>query len=71
MGTLYDLSQQYERSIAVQKDVISKNRERLNCARRKSNYKEMQRLNRLLKTLYEEKWELEEKALQLRKYLSS
>ncbi len=71
MGTLYELSQQYENSIAVQRDIIKKNRERLLTARRKSNFKEIQRLNKLLKTLYEEKWELEEKALALRKHLSS
>ncbi|MBQ8504132.1 MAG: hypothetical protein IJ491_07635 [Clostridia bacterium] len=67
-STLKQLGQEYERSIQVQTEIIRKNRERLSAARNKCNFKEVQRLNSLLKTLYEEKWELEEKAVAIKKY---
>ena len=69
-STLEKLCTEYEASIKVQKEIIRKNRERLLQAQKKHNYKEVQRLNTLLKVLYEEKWELEEKAVEMRKYLS-
>ncbi len=62
---------EYEKSIALQTDVIEKNRQRLLCARNKHNIKEVKRLNSLLRVLYEEKWELEEKIREIRKYIST
>lgn len=69
-STLSELGQEYEKSIQIQAEIIKKNRERLAQARKNYNFKEVQRLNSLLKTLYEEKWELEEKAVEIKKYLS-
>lgn len=69
-STLEQLCSEYEASIKVQKEVIKKNREKLLQAQKRHNFKEVQRLNTLLRVLYEEKWELEEKAVEMRKYLS-
>ncbi len=69
-STLKQLGMEYEESITIQKEIIKKNRERLAQAMKKHNFKEVQRLNSLLKTLYEEKWELEEMAVEIRRYLS-
>ncbi len=69
-STLENLCTEYEASIKVQKEIIRKNRERLLQAQKKHNFKEIKRLNTLLKVLYEEKWELEEKAVEIKKYLS-
>ena len=69
-STLKQLCADYEASIRLQKEIIKKNRERLLQAQKKHNFKEIKRLNTLLKVLYEEKWELEEKAVEMRKYLS-
>ncbi len=69
-STLEQLYADYEASIRLQKEIIRKNRERLLLAQKKHNFKEIKRLNTLLKVLYEEKWELEEKAVEMRKYLS-
>ncbi len=69
-STLKDLGLEYENSIRIQTEIIKKNRERLMQARKSHNCKEIKRLNTLLKTLYEEKWELEEKAVEIRKLLS-
>lgn len=69
-STLKDLGEQYAKSIEIQTDIIKKNRERLLQAQKNHNYKEVQRLNTLLRTLYEEKWELEEKAVEIKRYLS-
>lgn len=64
------LYQEYEEAILIQEDVIRKNRDRLKAARIANNLKEVKRLNGLLLILYEEKSELEERATQLREYLS-
>ena len=69
-STFEQLGREYEESIILQKEIIKKNRDRLNVARKRFNYNEIKRLNTLLKILYEEKWELEEKAAAIRKYLS-
>lgn len=70
-SSMEQLQQEYENSIKVQQAVIDKNREKLNKARKQCNFKEVQRLNSLLKTLYDEKWELEERATEIRRYLCS
>lgn len=66
--SLKQLGDEYEKSIQIQTQVIKKNREKLNKARKSYNFKEVKRLNTLLKLLYEEKWEMEEKVVQIRKY---
>ncbi|MBQ4366082.1 MAG: hypothetical protein IJL00_04715 [Clostridia bacterium] len=66
MGELY---LQYEHCIAVQKRVIDRNRRRLRQALHAANAGEVQRLNKVLRVLYEEKSELEERAQGLREYL--
>lgn len=66
--SLKQLGEEYEKSIQIQTQVIKKNREKLNKARKSYNFKEVKRLNTLLKLLYEEKWEMEEKVVQIRKY---
>ena len=66
--SLKQLGEEYEKSIQIQSQVIKKNREKLNLARKSYNFKEVKRLNSLLKLLYEEKWEMEEKVVQIRKY---
>ncbi len=65
-ATLYA---QYTHCIAVQKDVIARYRARLQRAQKSFNMAEVQRLNALLRILYEEKSELEERAVGLREYL--
>ena len=60
---------QYTHCIAVQKDVIARYRARLHRAQQSFNMAEVQRLNALLRILYEEKSELEERAVGLREYL--
>lgn len=65
-ATLYA---QYTHCIAVQKDVIARYRARLQRAQQSFNMAEVQRLNALLRILYEEKSELEERAVGLREYL--
>ena len=64
-----DLYLQYEDCIRVQKRVIERNRSRLRLALRSCNASEVQRLNKVLRVLYEEKSELEERAQGLREYL--
>lgn len=68
--TLMELSKEYEVSILNQKRVIALYRDKLNEAQSKFNYKEVKRLNTLLKVLYDEKSELEEMAVEIKKYLS-
>lgn len=65
-SSIGELYRQYRRCIAVQKRVIACNRDRLNRALRERNQTEVQRLNRVLRVLYEEKSELEERADGLR-----
>lgn len=66
--SLKELGQEYERSIVIQQNVIEENRKKLHKARLTGNFTEMKRLNCLLRVLYEEKSELEEKANQLKSY---
>lgn len=68
--SLKELGKEYERSIVIQKKVIEENREKLKKARQTGDFNEMKRLCSLLRVLYDEKSELEEKANQLRNYYS-
>ncbi|MCM1545184.1 MAG: hypothetical protein NC110_07795 [Ruminococcus sp.] len=70
MQTLEELSRDYEKSISVQTRVIQGNLDKLKKARASSNFKEIKRLNSLLCVLYEEKSELEERAHELKEYIS-
>ena len=67
---LSSLGNTYEECIAVQEKVITNYRLKLNEARSKYNMKEIQRLNSLLRILYDEKMELQMTAHQIQKYLS-
>ena len=66
--SLQELGKEYDHSIKVQKDVIEKYRKKLNEAQKSYNFKEVNRLNRLLKILYDEKSELEELSNSLKSY---
>lgn len=68
--TLADLAKEYDHSVAIQKEVIEINRQKLKQARIKGNYNEVKRLTTLLQVLYDEKSEMEEKANRLRNYYS-
>lgn len=68
MGTLKELKKTYEDCIEVQKDVIKKNRAKLNKAEKTRDYEEMRRLRYILNILYDEKIELEYLAMSLSKY---
>ena len=65
---LYQLGLEYEKSIKIQSEVIEKYRIKLTEARRAYNFREVSRLNRLLKVLYDEKSELEELSNSLKHY---
>lgn len=65
-NSIAELYRQYQHCIAVQKRVIASNRTRLRRAVSARNQAEVQRLNRVLRILYEEKSELEERADGLR-----
>ena len=59
----------YENSIVTQMGVIEQYRFAQKAAIRARNFKEVQRVNSILRVLYEEKGELEESAAHLRQYL--
>ena len=59
----------YENSIVTQIGVIERYRFAQRTAIRTGNHKEVQRVNSILRVLYEEKGELEESAAHLRQYL--
>lgn len=69
MNAMSELYLQYEDCIRVQKRVIERNRKRLRQAQNSCNASEVQRLNKVLRVLYEEKSELEERAQGLKDYL--
>ena len=69
MNSMSDLYLQYEDCLRVQKGVIERNRRRLRRAMDRSDMTEVQRLNNVLRVLYEERSELEERAKGLRDYL--
>lgn len=68
--SLYDLAKEYEDSIKIQQSIIESNRKKLTAARKKGNFKEVKRLSTLLRVLYDEKCEMEEKAITLKNYYS-
>ncbi len=65
------LYSEYKNSIEIQKNAIKNTTEKLKVARIRYNYSEVKRLNALLKLLYEEKWEMEEKVRAIKRYLDS
>lgn len=67
MEELYKI---YEDSVTVQEQVINATNKKLKKARDAHNISEIKRLNTLLRVLYEEKWELEEKRRQLKSYIT-
>lgn len=70
MRSFEELYEEYGNSIAVQKRVIENYRKHLAAARKKSDFKEIKRLNSILFVLYEEKSELEERAGEIHRYIS-
>lgn len=69
-NSLSELSVTYEKSIAVQQGVIDSTRKKLKEAYAEYNFKEVERLNSLLRILYDEKNELELSAYEIKKYLN-
>ncbi len=69
-NSLSELSATYEKSIAVQQGVIDSTRKKLKEAYAEYNFKEVERLNSLLRILYDEKNELELSAYEIKKYLN-
>lgn len=69
MRSFNELFDEYEKSIICQKNIIGKYREKLKKAQTERNFKEVKRLNSLLRVLYEEKSELEERAIGLKDYI--
>ncbi len=67
MKELYKI---YADSVTVQKKVIDETTLKLLQAKNAHNISEIKRLNTLLRLLYEEKWELEEKKRQLKSYIT-
>ena len=62
---------EYEGCIMRQREVICVYRAQLNTAIRRRDFKEIKRLNSLLRILYEEKSELEERAAGIKDFLFS
>ena len=54
-NSLSELSATYEKSIALQQEIIDKTRLKLKKASAEFNFKEIERLNSLLRVLYDEK----------------
>ncbi len=63
------LYSEYRNSLKIQNEIIRSNLEQLRTAKSNFNYKEVRRLSSILRILYDEKRELEEKSLLLRDYL--
>lgn len=66
--SLGDLAREYENSLVIQSKVIAEYREKLSMAIRNRNSGEIKRLNTMLRILYDEKNELEERTNELRAY---
>lgn len=62
---------EYQQAIVFQTNIIKERREELSKAHQNNNRKEIKRLNSLLLVLYDEKNELEERAVGLRQYISA
>lgn len=65
-----ELYKVYDDSVTVQISVIAATREKLKKAKNAQNISETKRLESLLKVLYDEKAELEEKRRLIKEYLS-
>ena len=65
-----ELYKVYDYSVTVQISVIASTREKLKKAKNAHNISETKRLESLLKVLYDEKAELEEKRRLIKEYLS-
>ena len=65
-----ELYKVYDNSVSIQTAVINSTREKLNIAKKAHNISEIKRLEGLLRLLYDEKAELEEKRRQIKAYLS-
>lgn len=70
MSSLIQLYNQYEQSIVIQSQVIESYKEKLKKARLQKNPAEIERLQKLLKILTEEKHELQSASIEMRRYLS-
>lgn len=66
--SLQELGREYEQAIIIQQKVIDENRKKLLQAQKSGNFNEIKRLSSLLKLLYDEKYELQDKAHKLRAY---
>lgn len=69
--TINELYQQYEKSIAVQSDIIASCRRDLDKARKERKNIQAAELNRILRILYEERNELMLNAHELKKYIET
>lgn len=67
MEELYKI---YDDSVTIQKKAIQAANSRLKAAKQTNNISEIKRLSSLLMLLYQEKWELEEKRREIKKYLT-
>ena len=65
-----ELYKTYNDSVTIQISVIAATREKLKKAKNSHNISEIKRLEALLKVLYDEKAELEEKRRLIKEYLS-
>ena len=69
MATINELYEQYEKSIALQAELIASCRRDLDKARKARKNKQTAELTRYLRILYEEKYELMQNAQELRRYI--
>jgi hypothetical protein len=71
MNSINELYQQYEKSIALQTEIIASCRRDLDKARKTHKNKQAAELTRYLRILYEEKNEMMLNAHELRKYIEA
>ena len=69
MATINELYEQYEKSIALQAEIIASCRRDLDKARKARKNKQIAELTRYLRILYEEKYDLMQNAQELRRYI--
>lgn len=69
--TINELYEQYEKSIAVQSDIIASCRRDLDRAKSERKNMQIAELNRILRMLYEERNELMLNAHELKKYIET
>lgn len=70
MSSVINLYNQYENSIAVQNAVIGDYKLKLCTAREQKNYCEIAHIQKILRLLTDEKYELLKASVELRKYIS-